>query len=387
MGILSKAHDAHEEPKKEAQKKKQKKEAEVPSESKPQATQAGEGPPPGESPDESGGDAAPEQDASDQAPDAEGGDAQAPTGDQAGGDTDSPQAPQDAQGQSDSADADQSAPTGDADQSADQDGAPPDADSASGAPTGQAGTPPGHIDLSQIPIPPALKEEYDRCNAALFTALYKNDKVAQAVIGGVVPDGVHKIESVVHMALTVFFQINKQLHFMQNAKQIAMPFMQDVVSHVLDLAMQVKKIQFSEQEQNAALSAAQEMLLRIHGVTKGQMKAVAQHIPRSQLQDALTKYQAHAKASHNITGRFSQDQGGGPQSPGNQASPQGGQPANGGPPPAGGAGAQPGPQGGVGGTPGGQPQPGAPVTAAPGPGQSAAPGGMLSQAANQPPGQ
>lgn len=230
-----------------------------------------------------------------------------------------------------------------------------------------------------------MKREYAKMNGALMTALYKNDKVAHAVISGIVPQGVHKIESVVHMSLTLFFQINKQLQFLKDAKQLAMPFLQQVVSHVLDLAMQVKKIQFSEQEQNMALSAAQEMLLRIHGVTKANMKAVASHIPEAQLKDAADKYQAHAKASHGITGRFAQGAQG-QQSPGNQAPQQGAQPANGAAPAAGGAGAQ-GPSGGAGGTPGGQPQAGAPVTAAPGPGQSAPPGGMLTAAASQPPGQ
>jgi hypothetical protein len=398
--MLSKAEAAHEEPAKEKKKKAEKKESEVPSKGKPQATAAGDGPPPAKSSAPESEDEGPAE-ADSEGPSAPTGEPQADGGDQGGGDADSPQPDQDQGAQG----ADAGGDAGDTEQGAGQDASPqgaeddsaPGADAGQGGPqaTQQAGANPDHVDLSQIPISPALKEEYIKANGALLTALYQNDKVAQAVLQAIVPQGVHKLESVVHISLTLFFQIDKQLHFMQDAKQIAMPFLNQVVAHVIDLASQVKQIPFSDQETSAAVSAAQEMLLRIHGVTKGQMKAVAQHLPKSQLQDQLGKYQAHAKAVHNVTGRFNQQAGGAPP-PGNQAPPQGGQPANGGPPATEGAGA---PSQGGGppqgtqqgsppqGTPGGQPQPGAPVTAAPGQGQSAPPGGMLSQAANQPPGQ
>lgn len=235
-----------------------------------------------------------------------------------------------------------------------------------------------------------MKEAYQRANGALLTALYKNDKVAQAVLSGIVPQGVHKIESVVHVSMTVFMQINKQLNFIKETPQIAVPFLNDVLAHVTDLATQVKGIQFSDQESAAIMSTAHEFLFRVVGINKGQMKAATQHIPRSQLAQGLAKYQAHVKATRNVSGRFSQQQGGqggaSGQPPGQNAGapPAGGQPQPGTQPQGG---PQPGPQGGAGGTPGGSPQPGAPVTAAPGPGQSAPPGGMLSAAAAQPPGQ
>lgn len=230
------------------------------------------------------------------------------------------------------------------------------------------------VDLSKLPISPGLKHEYQKANAALMTALYTNDKVAQSVLGGLQPQGPHKIESVVHMAVTLFLQLNKKLGFIKAAPQIALPFMKDVVAHVSDLATQVKQIQFSPPEEQAILASAIELVMRVVGVTKSQMDAARQHIPHSQQEKGMNDYKAHLAATKGVGVH-------GGQNPGDQAPPQGGQPANGGPPAAGGAGAQPGPTGGAGGTPGGQPQPGAPVTAAPGPGQSAPPGGMLTQAA------
>jgi hypothetical protein len=413
MGMLAKASgQAHEEPKKEAHKKKQKRDAEVPS-PKRQATHAGDGPPPDSpTPDDgpaamlargeaasngSGGSQEGVDGEQDNAPEAQADSAPSDSDSEAGGAADDSQAPQAGEGQPDQDDqgdqgdgeqeaAPQSDEAGDSDAAVagGQPSAGADDQSAAGAAGGQQGDFDIN-DLAKMPIPPALREEWLKANGALMTALYKNDKVAQAVLQGIVPQGVHKIESVVHMSLVVFFQINKQLNFMKDAKQISMAFLNSVIAHVVDLATEVKKIPFSDKEVSAAVSAAQEMLLRIHGVTKGQMKAVAQHIPKSALQAGLAKYQAHAKNVHNITGRFNQ-QGGAP----------GGAPQGGGSPPQGTQGGGPPqgtPQGGAapdaggapGGAPGGQPQAGAPVTAAPGPGQSAPPGGMLSQAANQPP--
>ncbi len=248
-----------------------------------------------------------------------------------------------------------------------------------------AGGPQNAMDYLSIPISPALKEEYMRCNAALYTALYKNDKLAQSVMAGIVP-GPHKIESVAHMSLILFQQINKQLKFVKETPQVVLPFARDVVEHVLDLAVNVKKLPFTDQESQAAVGTTLELVQRIVGVSKGNIQALKHIIPRSQLQDAKSKYDAHLQYVKGVQGPRSPDQGppaaaGG--SPGGAAA-QGGPP--GGAPPAGGA-PQAGPTGGEGGTPGGQPQPGAPVTAAPGPGQSAPPGGMLTQAAQQPPGQ
>lgn len=241
------------------------------------------------------------------------------------------------------------------------------------APTAAGGQGPqgNAIDLSQVPISPALKEEYIRCNGALYTALYKNDKVAQAVIKGIVPQGPHKIESVARMSLLLFTQINKQLHFVKDTPQVVLPFARDIAEHVLDLATTVAKIQFSDQEAQAAIGALLELVQRVVGVTKGNIAALKHVIPRSQLQDAHSKYQQHLQYIKGA--RHASPGPGAPQSPANP----GGQTPQGQPDQSQG---QPEPAQAQ-----GQPQPGAPDTAAPGPGQSAPPGGMLSQAAAQPP--
>lgn len=308
------------------------------------------------------------------APDAEADEPQGDGDDDDAGAAQPPQGAEDAQSQT-------GAPAG---QDADQAGGEDDA-GQSGAPGGEDGdTAPGQggsqepqggaLDLSKVPISPALKEEYIRCNGALYTALYKNDKVAQAVIKGIVPQGPHKIESVARMSLLLFTQINKQLHFVKDTPQVVLPFARDITEHVLDLATTVAKIQFSDQEAQAAIGTMLELVQRVVGVTKGNIAALRHVIPRSQLQDAHSKYQQHLQY---IKGARDASAGpGAPQSPANPGgqTPQGqpdqsqGQPDQ--------SQAQP---------PGGQPQAGAPDTAAPGPGQSAPPGGMLAQAAAQPP--
>lgn len=389
MGMLAKAESAHEEPAKEKHKKENKHKAKVPKNASEGDEVSNAEAPMGQPALDDDADEGPEEQSGNGAnenPDANAEDASEDGNGDAGGSAGAPQQMQDQDGEEPQGEAGEGQPSGEEDQG-DQDvggeqGQPPQGgdDQSTGMPqASQAGAPPpGHIDLSQIQWPDGMKREYMRMRGALMMALFQNDKVANAVLSGIVPQGVHKVESVVHVSLVLFFQINKKLNFLKEAKQLAMPFMQEVVGEVVTLAEQVKQIQFSEQESNMCLSAAQEMLLRIHGVTKQNMKAVASHIPEAQLKDGQAKYQAHAKSVHGITGRFSQPQGQPSAGAGGSAgAPQGG--------PPGGAAPAPGPTGGEGGTPGGSPQQGAPVTAAPGPGQSAPPGGMLTQAANQPP--
>lgn len=185
------------------------------------------------------------------------------------------------------------------------------------------------MDLSQIPLSPALKEEYQRANAALYTALYKNDQVAQAIIRGIQPSGPHKVESVVHSAVLLVTQINKQLHFVPDAPQIVLPFTQDVVEHVLDLAQQVKGIQFSDQESTAALGASLEAIMRVFGVSKQHAKNLKSHIPRSQIMQGVQHYQGamqHIKGVKESAGpgpvAAQQAQGGQPGQPQPDASQQ-----------------------------------------------------------------
>lgn len=320
------------------------------------------------------------------APDAEAGDAQSDADADDAGAAQPPQSPQPDQGdqggdqgddqddaQGGGAQAPGQQPDDDQQGGGSQGDSPAGDDGSYGAPGGAGGQGPqgNAIDLSQVPISPVLKEEYIRCNGALYTALYKNDKVAQAVIKGLVPRGPHKIESVARMSLLLFTQINKQLHFVKDTPQVVLPFARDIAEHVLDLATTVAKIQFSDQEAQAAIGALLELVQRVVGVTAGNIKALKHVIPRSQLQDAHSKYQQHLqyiKGARNASP--------GPGAPQSTANP-GGQTAQGQPDQSQG---QPQPA-----QPQGQPQPGAPDTAAPGPGQSAPPGGMLSQAAAQPP--
>ena len=293
----------------------------------------------------------------------------------------------------------------DSDQDGDQDqggGSDPDADqdqdqSASGAPPGgagdsappAAGTPPAagndqaagkeaakgaHVNadgLPQVPMSPALKEEYQRITMALHKALYQlpGDKAATGVLKSLFPQGPAKIKGVVMASLALITQIHKQLKF---PPQLILPFTKDVVSHVMDLGQQVKKIQYSEQECTAILGATLESVMRVFGVSQKQVQALGQHVPKSVLATHVQKYQAAHKFAKSAIDQNNQGwnhphlagQGG---APGGQ--PPGGQPpaAQGGPPPAAQGGAPPAAQGGP-----------PPAAAAPPPAQQ---GGMLSQAA------
>jgi hypothetical protein len=226
-----------------------------------------------------------------------------------------------------------------------------------------------------MPMPRGVKEAYQKANAALGVALYQNDNVAQHVLGGIVADPQHLVESVVKMSCTLFTQINKQLQFVKQTPQIVLPFAKDIVAHVIDLAVQVKKLPITPQQEQAALGATIETVMRIVGVTKQQMQNFQAHVGSAKIQEGKAKYQQHLEAIKGA--RPPLPAGGGQSSPASGPPPQSGAQPSSGAPPAGGA------PGGA--SPAGQPQPGAPVTAAPGPGQSAPPGGMLSQAAANPP--
>lgn len=218
------------------------------------------------------------------------------------------------------------------------------------------GGPQGSVDLSKIPISPALQDEYQKLNVALMKVLYSNQRLAEGVLKGVLPQGPAKIKSVAMTSCTLIGQLNKKLHFIQETPQIVLPFVKDVVSHVIDLAEQVKGIQFSDQEAVAALGTALEMTLRTYGVHSKQMKALQQHLPPEQLAHHYDQYQkAHAYARPAMDANqkaflhdhLAQQQGSGaPQPPAGQG---GGPPGQGGPPPQGGPPQGGPPQGGGGG--------------------------------------
>jgi hypothetical protein len=291
----------------------------------------------------------------------------------------------------------------DSDQDGDQDqggGSDPDADqdqdqSGAGAPPGGAGAPPAqgatppaagndaaagkeaakgaHLNadgLPQIPMSPALKEEYQRINMALHKALYQlpGDKAATGVLKSLFPQGPAKIKGVVMASLALITQIHKQLKF---PPQLILPFTKDVVSHVMDLGQQVKKIQYSEQECTAILGATLESVMRVFGVSQKQVQALGQHVPKSVLATHVQKYQAAHKFAKSAIDQNNQGWNH-PHLAGPGGAP-GGQPpaAQGGPPPAAQGGAPPAAQGGA-----------PPAAAAPPPSPPPAQqGGMLSQAA------
>jgi hypothetical protein len=192
----------------------------------------------------------------------------------------------------------------DSDQS--DDNAPPSGGAAAGgspaASGGGASAPKGaHIDANgtpQIPISPALKEEYQRANQMLYQLLYntKGDPLATGVMRGLMPQGPMKIKSAVMVSLTVLTQLHKRLGgAKQFPPQLVLPLTKSVVSHVLELGETVKHIQYSPQELTAILGSALESVLRIFGVSKKQIQTVRMHIPRSVLQKHLQNYQAAHK--------------------------------------------------------------------------------------------
>ena len=229
-------------------------------------------------------------------PDA-GSDDASPGGDSQGaGPAAQPQEPQDAQGEDtdpQGAGEDEPNPAGDSDGGA-QDGSP---DAAGSQPS--AGAPGG-----QIPLPQGLKEAYQRANVALMTALYQSpqDKVAQSILGGIQDNPQHLIGSVVHMSAILFTQINKQLKFIKSTPQIVLPFAKDVVAHVIDLAVQVKQLQITPQQEQAALGGMLETVMRMTGVSKDQANALKNHLGQDALDQGAAKYKAHLAAVKGANG-------------------------------------------------------------------------------------
>ena len=200
--------------------------------------------------------------------------------------------------------------------------------------------------LPQIPMSPQLKAEFQLAVQMLMKQLYAapNDAAAKGIIGGLQPQGQAKIRSAVHLSLVVGTSIIKKLGAKDFPPQIVLPFLKEVVAHVMDLGQQVKQIQYSDQESVAILGAVYEGALRIFGVTRGQGKILEQHLGRKTLMKHAQLHQkAFAFAKPGIDAAQGQQgvgtpQEAGPQSgamPGTQSTPQQGAPPTP-PPPAGG---------------------------------------------------
>lgn len=199
---------------------------------------------------------------------------------------------------------------------------------------------------------PGLKEEYDQANQLLEQYLYKagDDKLASGLVSGLSPDGPGKIKNAATLSLTVLTQVHQKLNL---PPQIVLPFVKDVVAHIVDLGEQVKQIQYSDQECTAILGAAYEGAMRIFGVNKGQVKNLQHHIGRKTIMDQHQKYlAAHASAKPAVdalnTTQGPPGQQGEPQGPPAEAGPQTGAPVGAtATPTAGAPQQQPPPQGGM----------------------------------------
>jgi hypothetical protein len=194
---------------------------------------------------------------------------------------------------------------------------------------------------------PGLQDEYERANAALMKALYSmpGDGASKAVLSALDPQGPGKIRGPVHISLLLLTQLHKQLG--DFPPQLVLPFLKDVVAHVMDLGEQVKQIQYSDQEGVAILGSAYEGALRIFGVSKGNVKNLVHHIGQKTMAAHAAKHkEALAFAKPGIDAARSQNgQAAGPtQTAGPQSGAQPGAEAT---PTAGAAPQQPAPQGGM----------------------------------------
>lgn len=346
MGMLEKAKDSKDEKPEEKKKKKHKHPAAAaPSESADEGADAGaddEGAGGEEAPDadaEQGGDAgqdggaqAPQGDAGAQddggdqdqqgaAPAGPGGDVQAQGGAQGG-----PPPVQNAQapGAGDDTSGGEDTPEGD---DAQQDAG---GDAPAGAPSAQGG--PQGATMQQVPMSPALKEEYQNLDRQLVQKLYHGG-VAEHILPSLFPQGPHKIKGVVQMSVLlareIFIQAKAPL-------QLTLPFARDAAAHVMQIGEQVKGIQYSDQECTAIFGAVYEGMLRAFGVKKSAFHHMQGLIPRSQFSHHAKAYVAahgHAQQAANANNtqehRDDQPTGGPAQAAGPQAD-QGAPPGAGG---------------------------------------------------------
>lgn len=214
-------------------------------------------------------------------------------------------------------------PDGDEDQDAGGD-APAGAPSAQGGPQGAT--------MQQVPMSPALKEEYQNLDRQLVQKLYHGG-VAEHILPSLFPQGPHKIKGVVQMSVLlareIFIQAKAPL-------QLTLPFARDAAAHVMQIGEQVKGIQYSDQECTAIFGAVYEGMLRAFGVKKSAFHHMQGLIPRSQFSHHAKAYVAahgHAQQAANANNtqehRDDQPTGGPAQAAGPQAD-QGAPPGAGG---------------------------------------------------------
>lgn len=154
----------------------------------------------------------------------------------------------------------------------------------SGAPGGMGG--PGAASLQQVPMTPALKEEYQALDKALLQVLYQQGG-AEHIVPSLFAQGPHKIKGVVSASVVLAREIFLKV---KAPPQLTLPFARDVTAHVLQIGEQVKGIQYSDQEFTAIFTAVYEGMLRAFGVKKEQVQHMKHLIPKSAVQQHMQAY-------------------------------------------------------------------------------------------------
>ena len=161
---------------------------------------------------------------------------------------------------------------------------------------------PGASNLPQVPLSPALKEEYDLLQKRLVQVLFQQGG-AEHALPSLVPQGPSKIKAIVSLSVMTAREILLQV---KAPLQLALPFARDVAAHIMQIGEQVKQIQYSDQEQTAIFGATYEGILRAFGVKKSQFQSIAGVLPRSQFaQHAQNYMQAH---KHSIAAAAANEQ-------------------------------------------------------------------------------
>jgi hypothetical protein len=195
-------------------------------------------------------------------------------------------------------------------------------DAPAGAPTAAGGT--QGAGTEQVPMSPALKEEYENLDRMLVQKLYHGG-VAEQILPSLLPQGPHKVKGVVTMAVLLAREIFLKAKAPQ---QLTLPFVRDCAAHVMQIGEQVKGIQYSDQECTAIIGAAYEGMLRAFGVKKSQFAHMQGLIPRSQFGHHARNYvAAHGHAQQAASANATQDT----VEHVDQAQPQGGPAVQGGP--------------------------------------------------------
>lgn len=143
---------------------------------------------------------------------------------------------------------------------------------------------------------PQEQAEYDRVSTALHTMLYVNDTTSSAIFAMMHPDD--KIGSTAKAALLTIHQLDQRLHL---SDVIVPQITVDVVSSLIDMSEQTKKMTFDETEAKAALTTAFEGVLRIFGFSDTDAKQFVDRMNPQERQQNISDYhtllqQAEAKS-------------------------------------------------------------------------------------------